>query len=138
MAIQGFVEDPLWGQMSHTAQLIEGAKKEGKLVWFTTMAVDTSQPLVNAFLKEYPFIKAELVRATGERIISRILSEAAAGKWSFDVVSGGDVDLLAERNLLLSYVSPESARFPATSKKRTAVGPRFTTIIMCWRITRRW
>ena len=49
-------------QTASQSALVEGAKKEGKLIWYTSMAVDTSKPLLDAFVKEYPFIKAELVR----------------------------------------------------------------------------
>src|SRR5215831_9352014 len=55
--------------------LVEAAKKEGKLVWYTSMAIDTSKPLLDAFIKEYPFMKAELVRAGEEQLMNRILSE---------------------------------------------------------------
>ena len=30
---------------------VDGAKKEGKLVWYTSMAVDTSKPLLDAFVE---------------------------------------------------------------------------------------
>ena len=60
--------------------LVEAAKKEGKLVWYTSMAIDTSKPLLDAFVKEYPFIKAELVRAGEEQLMNRILSETRAGQ----------------------------------------------------------
>ena len=32
--------------------LIEAAKKEGKLVWYTSLAIDSSKPLLDAFLNE--------------------------------------------------------------------------------------
>src|SRR5215475_4781081 len=44
----------LYAQSSLQPALIEGAKKEGKLVWYTSMAVDTSKPLLDAFLTDYP------------------------------------------------------------------------------------
>ena len=72
--------------MSQSA-LVEGAKKEGKLVWYTSMAIDTSKPLLDAFVKEYPFIKAELVRAGEEQLMNRVLSETRAGQWLFDAIS---------------------------------------------------
>lgn len=53
--------------------LIDGAKKEGKLVWYTSMALDTSKPLLDAFLKEHPYINAELVRLGEEQLVNRIL-----------------------------------------------------------------
>jgi len=40
-------------QASERANLIEGAKKEGKLVWYTSMAIDTSKPLLDAFFRYY-------------------------------------------------------------------------------------
>ncbi|HEX5019028.1 MAG TPA: hypothetical protein VFX54_00100, partial [Candidatus Binatia bacterium] len=70
----------LYAQSNAHSSLIEGAKKEGKLVWYTSMAIDTSKPLLDAFLKEYPFIKAELVRAGEEQLMNRILSETRAGR----------------------------------------------------------
>ncbi len=106
-----FMIVPARGQSDHTTKLIEGAKKEGKLVWYTTMAVDTTQPLLDAFLKEYPFIKTELVRDIGERIMTRVAVEANAGKWSFDVLSESEMDVYAERKFLSPYVSPQSAAY---------------------------
>ncbi len=55
------------------AALVDGAKKEGKLVWYTSMAIDTSKPVLDAFEKEYPFIKTELVRLGEEQLVNRIL-----------------------------------------------------------------
>src|SRR5919106_4121950 len=70
----------LEAQSAHQASLVESAKKEGRLVWYTSMAIDTSKPLLDAFEKQYPFIKAELVRAGEEQLMNRILSETRAGK----------------------------------------------------------
>ena len=65
-------------QTASQSALVEGAKKEGKLVWYTSMAIDTSKPLLDAFVKEYPFIKADLVRAGEEQLMNRVLSETRA------------------------------------------------------------
>ena len=35
-------------------KIIEAAKKEGEIIWYTSMSVDQSQPLMNAFNKKYP------------------------------------------------------------------------------------
>src|SRR3990170_1976357 len=80
-----FISPLLYAQSA--SQLIEAAKKEGKVVWYTSMAIDTSKPLLDAFLKEYPFIKADLVRAGEEQLMNRMLSETRAGQWFFDAVS---------------------------------------------------
>ncbi|MBM2805425.1 MAG: Extracellular solute-binding protein, partial [Deltaproteobacteria bacterium] len=58
----------LHAQTPSQSALIDGARKEGKLVWYTSMAIDTSKPVLDAFEKEYPFIKTELVRAGEEQL----------------------------------------------------------------------
>src|ERR1041384_7619674 len=79
---------------------IEAAKKEGKLVWYTSMAIDTSKPLLDAFQKEYPFIKAELVRAGEEQLMNRISTETRAGQWLFDAISTSAMSVVAERRMV--------------------------------------
>jgi iron(III) transport system substrate-binding protein len=100
----------LHAQTPHPA-LVEGAKKEGKLVWYTSMAIDTSKPLLDAFTKEYPFIKAELVRAGEEQLMNRIVSETRAGRWLFDAVSTSAMSVLVERRMTAPYLSPSATRF---------------------------
>lgn len=91
--------------------LIDGAKKEGKLVWYTSMAIDTSKPLLDAFLKEYPFINAELVRAGEEQLVNRILGEIRAGRWAFDVMSTSSIATMIERKIVAPYLAPERDQF---------------------------
>ncbi len=106
-----FVATSLHAQSQQQSALIEGAKKEAKLVWYTSMAIDTSKPLLDAFLKEYPFIKADLVRAGEEQLMNRILTETRAGKWSFDAVSTSAISVLAERKIITPYLAPERDAF---------------------------
>src|SRR5437762_14178186 len=101
----------LHAQTPSQSVLIEAAKKEAKLVWYTSMAIDTSKPLLDAFLKEYPFIKADLVRAGEEQLMNRILTETRAGKWSFDAVSTSAISVLAERKIITPYLAPERDAF---------------------------
>ena len=96
----------LQAQPTSQSALIEGAKKEGKLVWYTSMAIDTSKPLLDAFQKEYPFIKAELVRAGEEQLMNRVLSEIRAGRWAFDAISTSAIALLPEKKIIQPYLSP--------------------------------
>jgi iron(III) transport system substrate-binding protein len=91
--------------------LVEGAKREGKLVWYTSMAVDTSKPLLDAFEKEYPFIKTDLVRAGEEQLVNRILTEIRAGKWNFDAISASSISVLTEKHILAPYWPPERDAF---------------------------
>jgi iron(III) transport system substrate-binding protein len=98
-------------QSPSQSPLVDAAKKEGKLVWYTSMAIDTSKPLLDAFLKEYPFIKAELVRAGEEQLMNRILSETRAGRWMFDAISTSAMSVLVERRMTTPYLTPERDAF---------------------------
>src|SRR5512132_56064 len=91
--------------------VVEGAKKEGALVFYTTMDIQNSSALVDAFTKKYPFIKGDLVRLGGTAMVSRIMTEAQAGANRFDVAVGISPSFIPmrERNLIAPYLSPEFA-----------------------------
>jgi iron(III) transport system substrate-binding protein len=108
---------PVWSQDAHTAKLIEGAKKEAKFVWYTAMSTSDSRPLVDAFEKQYPFIKVDLVRAGGQQIMNRAANETKAGKWLFDAVTASGVNLLIQYKIIAPYVSPESVAYPEQFKE---------------------
>ena len=93
------------------SNMIDAAKKEGAMVFYTTMDIQNSKPLLDAFNKKYPFIKADLVRLGGTAMVSRILTEAQAGASKFDVAVGISPSLtpMRERNLIAPYMSPEFA-----------------------------
>jgi iron(III) transport system substrate-binding protein len=101
----------LYAQSPAQSAIVEGAKKEGRLVWYTSMAIDTSKPLLDAFQKEYPFIKAELVRAGEEQLMNRILGETRAGRWLFDAVSTSAMSVLVDKRMITPYLAPERDAF---------------------------
>jgi len=106
-----FISPLLHAQAPSPPALVEAAKKEGKVVWYTSMAIDTSKPMLDAFLKEYPFIKADLVRAGEEQLTNRMLSETRAGQWLFDAVSTSSIGALIERKMITPYLAPEREAF---------------------------
>jgi iron(III) transport system substrate-binding protein len=89
--------------------VIEGAKKEGALVFYTTMDIQNSKPLLDVFMQKYPFIKGDLVRLGGTAMVSRIMTEAQAGGNRFDVAVGISPSYvpMREKNLIAPYMSPE-------------------------------
>ena len=93
------------------SNMIDAAKKEGAMVFYTTMDIQNSKPLLDAFNKKYPFVKADLVRLGGTAMVSRILTEAQAGASKFDVAVGISPSLtpMRERNLIAPYMSAEFA-----------------------------
>jgi len=63
-----------------------GARKEGKLVWYTAMIVDqTVRPLSDAFSKKYPYLKVEFWRGSSRQIIQKVTAEARAKSVQGDV-----------------------------------------------------
>ena len=98
------------------ARLIQGAEKEGKLVWWTTTNIDLSQRILERFEKKYPSVKTELFRAGRGPLLNKILAEALAGRQgrhAWDVLSGsGEMySPLMERRLVIPYRSPESKAY---------------------------
>ena len=105
-------------QDSHTQKLIDGAKKEGALVWYMSASIEDAQAILLAFSKKYPFLKTDFFRAGSARLFNRIMNEARAGKVLFDLVAvrGLETHQLVKAGLLQPYVSPESAAYPAGFK----------------------
>src|SRR5919108_5530523 len=69
--------------------LVEGAKKEGKVSFYTGLIVDqVVRPVKDAFEKEYPFVQVEFFRGNSERIAQKVLAEYQAKRYEVDLVSG--------------------------------------------------
>jgi iron(III) transport system substrate-binding protein len=98
-----------WAQASPNQKLVEAAKKEGELVYYTTMTLDQSKVVTDRFEKKYG-IKATLFRTGGGPLLNKIFTEARGGRYDWDVVVGrGEMALpLIERKLVASYLSPET------------------------------
>ena len=90
-------------------ELIEAAKKESTLVYYTANFTEVEQETIKAFNKRFPFIKIELVRAPGGQLITRVKTEAAAGKLAADVVDHSDRALMSELTDLFQDYSPPNA-----------------------------
>lgn len=98
--------------------LIEGAKKEGKVSWYTTLIVDqVVRPLKAAFEKEYPFLQMEFFRANTENIVQRMISEYSAKRYEVDMIDGTVSPTMVRRaNYLQRFSSPYLAEYPAELK----------------------
>jgi len=88
-------------------EIIPAAKREGRVVWYTVAG--ESQQLAQEFERKYPFVKVEVVRSTVYPLLTRILNEARAGNYLFDVVrqSTFTIGVLIQRGLMQPYESPE-------------------------------
>ena len=97
------------------APIIEGAKKEGQVVFYASMEVPSAQRLVAGFERKYPFLKVEATRIGSERMATRLIAEAQARKVRADVVHQSAFDFygVLQKGLFDSYLSAERAALPA-------------------------
>ena len=88
-------------------KLIENAKKEGKVVVYTSLNLKDSVPITEAFEKKYG-IKTVLWRASSEKVIQRSLTETRANRYSADVyeTNGPEMEILHREKLLADFYSP--------------------------------
>lgn len=117
-AAAGFIVAGSAAQEGPPARWIDGAKKEGSLIWYTSTNVEDITRIFAAFAKRYPFIKSEYSNAGSARLFNRILNEQRAGKVFFDLVAvrGVETHQLIAGGFLQPYLSPEAAAYPAGFK----------------------
>src|SRR3990167_2233834 len=96
------------------AQLFDGAKKEAKMVLYSTQTQSQSMDLLRTFEKRYPFVKTGLYRAGTGRLLPKIVTESQTGRHEADVIQlgGFEAQVLKEKGLAARYTSPEAAFFP--------------------------
>ncbi len=97
-----------------TERLIEGAKKEGQVTYYSAMIVNQAlRPLTAAFQKKYPFIRMSYWRGDSEDIETKLAAEIRANHLVADVVEGTGIGELAVRaNLAQPAWSPQLAGIP--------------------------
>jgi iron(III) transport system substrate-binding protein len=100
-------------------ELIEAAKKDREVVFCTTTNLEEANSMSRQFKAKYPFLEVNIIRAEGERIITRILQEARAKKTLVDVVQTPAFYLhaLRKRGIMGDYASPEDRFYPPTFKQ---------------------
>jgi iron(III) transport system substrate-binding protein len=94
-----------------------GAKKEGKLVWYTTLTAH--RDIANVFESKYPGIKVETYRTGSTDLLRRVLSEAESKRNLADLIETTPPTLMVMRDgkLLLPYYSPHLSHYPEDSKE---------------------
>jgi iron(III) transport system substrate-binding protein len=118
---------PALAQEFGPPELVEAAKKEGKLVFYTANFAEPEQEVIHAFNKRFPEIKVEMVRAPGGQLITRIKTEAAAGKLLADVVNHSDRGLmLGLEDLFQDYAPPNAAAYLESARVSPKLWPSVT------------
>src|SRR5258706_1514409 len=103
-----------------TPALIEAAKKEGKVVWYTSLDLPVAEKVAKAFETKYPGISPRVERTGAERVFQRIGQEYSSRIHAADVVQSSDAAhfIVWKRDgILLPYVPEDVAKFyPAEHK----------------------
>jgi iron(III) transport system substrate-binding protein len=99
-------------------KMLEAAKQEGRVSFYTTMGADEAKMLADSFQSKYPSIRVEITRLGSEKLLQRIITESRASSHLFDAVtnSGMEIYLLTKMGLLARYMTPEFSLFMADSK----------------------
>ena len=108
-------------------ELVAAAKAEGKLVLYTANYAEVEQDVIKEFNKRFPEIKVEMVRAPGGQLITRVRTEAAAGKLIADIVDHSDRALMVElADLFQDYAPPNAADYDPAALVSPKFWPRAT------------
>ncbi len=99
------------------AALEEGARKEGEVVWYTSMSLTDFPKIVGAFEKAVPYVKVTVNRLSQSSIMPKVETEARAGRFAVDVVGSAPVEMweLKLQGYSAPYLSPELKAFPTGS-----------------------
>jgi iron(III) transport system substrate-binding protein len=115
-----------------TPALIEAAKKEGKLAFYTAMDLQFAQQLAKAFETKFPGIAVRVERSGAERIFTRIGQEYGANINAVDVVNTADAAhcIVWKRNGWLAPYLPEDVAKHFNKQYYDADGLDATTRIL--------
>lgn len=103
--------------------LYSGAKTEGKITWYTSLAGDSYKQLAAAFEAKYPGVKVASYRATRQEMSARVMAEAQSKRYIADTFETTIplLKLLKENQMLVPYYFPTHAKFPDQVKEK---GPK--------------
>ena len=100
-----------------TPALIEAARKEGKVAFYTALELNTAERLAKVFEARYPGIAVRVERSGAERIFQRIAQEQGSGIKAVDVANSTDPAHYLDwkkHDWMAPYVPEEVAKhFPA-------------------------
>ncbi len=94
--------------------VMELAKKEGKVVWYSSLELSVAQRVCDAFNKKQMGVTCELNRDGSERIFQKVMQEASANLWIADVVHTSDISHFLDfkaKGMITKYAPAGSERF---------------------------
>ena len=123
------------GYPSDYQKTVDGAKKEGKVVVYSTTDTKAAGPLIQGFEATYPGVKVEYNDMNSTELYNRYISEQAAGGTSGDVVwsSSMDTALKLATDYAAEYASPEQGQLPKWAVwKNKAYGTTYEPVVFIY------
>jgi iron(III) transport system substrate-binding protein len=103
-----------------TPALVEAARKEGKVVWYTSVDLPVAERVAKSFEAKYSGIAVRVERTGAERVFQRIGQEYGSRIHAVDIVQSSDAAhfIVWKRDGLLTPYVPEDVakHFPAEHK----------------------
>jgi iron(III) transport system substrate-binding protein len=117
-------EIAVYNKPDREKMLYEGAKKEGKLMWYTSLTGGPNTEAPKIFEAKYPGVKLEVYRGDSDAIIQRVLQEAQAKRFLVDTIETTFpvLKVMQEFKLLTPYFSPHSGQYPDEAKEKADKG----------------
>jgi iron(III) transport system substrate-binding protein len=97
-----------------TPQLIDAAKKEGKVVLYSSMDLPVGEKLGKAFEAAYPGIEIQIERSGSERLFQRIAQEFSSNIHAADAINSSDAAHFIpwkKNGWLMPFVSEDIAKY---------------------------
>ena len=119
------------------AAMFQAARKEGSVVWYTSLALPSSTAIAHAFKQKYTGIDVEVHRTGSQRVLQRFMQEAASGIKNADIVhtsDAGNFELLKDKGMLLKFTPKGVATFPDGFKDKAGFyyGMRATLSVIAY------
>ena len=107
-----------------TPALIEAAKKEGKVAFYTAMDLQFAQQMGKAFEAKFPGIAVRVERSGAERIFTRIAQEYSSNIHAVDVVNTADAAIASSGSATAGSRRTCRRTSPSTSTRPTTTPTR--------------
>jgi len=97
--------------------LYEGAKKEGKFTWYTSLV--PHKHIAKVFQDKYPGVNVDVYRAAGNTLATRLLEERRAKRYLADAIESTppQLMLLRDAQALQPFTSPHLGNYPDVAKE---------------------
>src|SRR6202049_4836774 len=108
-----------------TPDLIEAARREAKVILYSSMDLPVGEKLGKAFEAQYPGIAVQIERSGSERLFQRLDQEFASGIRAADIVNSSDASHFIpwkKNGWLAPLVSGDNARHFSGKKPGPAGG----------------